>query len=505
VSSGRQDGLVAALPEDLPLVLASYRGPVLFGTDDEGRRTSTRGPGGLVTALSGVAIAHPATTWVAVSASEEDARVADEAQGRGVDAGGMAVRLVRLDPNAAAAAYGVIANPLLWFLQHELWGHADAPNLTAEHHAAWVEGYRVVNAAMADAVVAEVERSGGRALVLLQDYHLYLVAARVRARCPDVVLTHFVHIPWPGPDAWAVLPPAWRAEVLTGLLGADVVAFHTVGSARNFLLCVQELLGLPVDLQNMSVDVAGGRRVRSRHYPISIDAADIEAQAHRPEVDTHVAQLRAEHLDAGRHLLLRVDRTDPSKNIVRGFQAFALLLETHPEWRGQVAFLALLQPSRQDVDEYSDYVREIGAAAAEVNARHAVGDWQPVDLRFSQHLPLALAAYRVCDVLVVNALADGMNLVAKEACVVNERAMVLALSEGTGAHAELGAFAVTMTPYDLAQQAEALHEALVMPQAERRTRLAAAAGVVRRNDVAAWLSAQLADLDLGRSARSAGG
>jgi len=181
---------------------------------------------------------------------------------------------------------------------------------------------------------------------------------------------------------------------------------------------------------------------------------------------------------------------------VRGFAAFATLLEAHPEWLERVTFLALLQPSRTDVDEYGDYIRAIGAAAAEVNARHAVGTWQPVDLRFVSHLPLALAAYRVCDVLVVNALADGMNLVAKEACLLNERDMVLALSLGTGAHAELGAFAVTLTPFDIAQQAEALHEALSMPAQIRRDRLGAAAAVVRHNDVDAWLSAQIADLGL---------
>lgn len=489
---------VAVLPDDLALVLVSFRGPVVFDRDEAGERTQTRGPGGLVTALSGVATAHAPTTWVCAASSPEDEVVAGEAGEQPVDADGIDVRLVALDHDASALAYGVIANPLLWFVQHGLWGHADAPVLTQEHHDAWERGYRPVNAAMADAVVAEVRRvagPAGRALVMVQDYHLYLLPRLVRDACPAVVLTHFVHIPWPGPDAWRVLPPAWLEELLEGLLGADVVAFHTEGNARDFLLCVQELLGLVVDLEAMSVTV-GERTVRSRHYPISIDTAALEAQAATPEVDALAQGLRATHLAGDRRLLLRVDRTDPSKNIVRGFAAFATLLEAHPEWLERVTFLALLQPSRTDVDEYGDYIRAIGAAAAEVNARHAVGTWQPVDLRFVSHLPLALAAYRVCDVLVVNALADGMNLVAKEACLLNERDMVLALSLGTGAHAELGAFAVTLTPFDIAQQAEALHEALSMPAQIRRDRLGAAAAVVRHNDVDAWLSAQIADLGL---------
>ena len=162
--------------------------------------------------------------------------------------------------------------------------------------------------------------------------------------------------------------------------------------------------------------------------------------------------------------MLRVDRTDPSKNIVRGFVAYELMLEEHPELHGEVVFLALLQPSRQDVQEYADYLTEIGAAATRVNARFGTGDWQPVDLRLASDMPLAAAAYRRCDVLVVNAVADGMNLVAKEAVVVNEHDMVLALSEATGAHGELGRFALTLHPFDVGQQADALHEALTMPR-----------------------------------------
>lgn len=489
------------LPEDVALVLASYRGPVVFGTDADGRRTTERGPGGLVTALRGVAAAHERTTWVCAAVTAADAAVAAEHPGEPVEAEGLRVRLVRLDEQARDAAYTVIANPLLWFVQHGLWGHADAPVLTRAHHAAYDEGYRPVNAAFADAVVAEVRRRrldpdrGARPLVMVQDYHLYLVPAMVRAQCPDVLLTHFVHIPWPGPDAWLVLPPAWREELVTGLLGADTVAFHTETSARNFLVTAREFAAASIDLDAMTATI-GGRVVRAAHYPISVDVDAMEALAATEEVRRLADDLLARYATGDARLLLRVDRTDPSKNIVRGFTAFAELLERHPQWRGRATFLALLQPSRQDVAEYTDYTRAIGAAAAEVNARYAAGTWQPIELRFVQHLPLAVAAYSVCDVLVVNALADGMNLVAKEACLVNDRGMVLALSEGTGAHAELGAFAETLTPYDVSQQAEALHRALSLPEQQRRDRLGAAAAVVRHNDVTAWLAAQLRDLDL---------
>jgi trehalose 6-phosphate synthase len=238
----------------------------------------------------------------------------------------------------------------------------------------------------------------------------------------------------------------------------------------------------------------GDREVAARHYPISIDVAAVRELAASAEVAEHAAELSEAFCDGDRQLILRVDRTDPSKNIVRGFEAFATLLEDHPELVGRVSFLAMLQPSRQDVPEYADYLAEIGAAVARINAAHGREGYQPVDLRLADDLAMAVAAYTVCDVLMVNALADGMNLVAKEAVVVSNRDGVLALSENTGAHQELGAFAVTLHPFDVQQQADALHEALTMDRGLRRARRQAAARVVEENDIAKWLNAQLTDL-----------
>ena len=492
-------------PFDLPVVLLSHRGPVTFDTGEAGR-TATRGAGGLVTALTGLTAHLDEAVWVCVASGGEDAVVAAEAGGAPVRLAlegearllgpdepqlerEVGLRLVAVPDDVHTPFYGTIANPLLWFVQHRLYGLATSPQLGREERAAWDDGYVTANRLAADAVVEEVERHGGRVAVFLHDYHFYLVGQMVRDRCPGVVLSHFVHIPWPGPDSWRVLPPSLREPVLQGLLGCDVVGFHTEGDARSFLLCVQELLGLPVDLDGLFVTVPGGRRVRARQYPISIDVDALEEVAYSDAAEVHMATLPADG-----QLLLRVDRTDPSKNIVRGFVAYELMLEEHPELHGQVVFLALLQPSRQDVQEYADYLTEIGAAATRVNARFGTGDWQPVDLRLASDMPLAAAAYRRCDVLVVNAVADGMNLVAKEAVVVNEHDMVLALSEATGAHGELGWFAVTLHPFDVGQQADALHEALTMPRQQRRDLREAAASIVRHNDVARWLRAQLEDL-----------
>src|SRR5215216_2866492 len=502
---------------DLPVVLVSHRGPVSFRRDQTGARTASRGAGGLVTALTGLASSLPDAVWVYAATTNEDVAVAREHGSQAVqltlepsprildqadnDASArnepacVKFRLVEVEPQTHDDFYTVIANPLLWFLQHGMYGLAHAPRLTRREHAAYEDGYRAVNQRFADAVAEEVTARGGRALVMLHDYHFYLVAEQVRERCPEAVLSFFLHIPWPGPDAWRVLPPAWREQLLTGLLGNDVVAFHTEGFARNFLLCVQELLGLPVDLQAMTVDL-GDRQVAARHYPISIDVAAIRELAASAEVAEHARGLREAFTSDGRQLILRVDRTDPSKNIVRGFEAFATLLADNPELLGQVTFLALLQPSRQDVAEYADYLAEIGAVVARINASYVREGHEPIDLRLQEDLPLAVAAYSVCDVLMVNALADGMNLVAKEAVVVNRRDGVLALSENTGAHQELGAFAVTLHPFDIQQQADALYEALMMDPELRRARREAAASVVRENDIAKWLVAQLADLPI---------
>jgi trehalose 6-phosphate synthase len=496
---------------DVPVVLLSHRGPARFQRTATGL-TLKRGAGGLVTALMGLAEHLDDAVWVCAAATQADADVATEHEGHSVeiafdpqpqlvDAGSddetfgptINVRYVDVDADRHEAFYTQIANPLLWFVQHGLYGLASDPTINAETHRAFTEGYVAVNEQFADAVADEIEGRGGRVVVLLQDYHFYLVAERVRSRCPDAVISHFVHIPWPSPNEWRVLPPEMRDPLLRGLLGSDVVAFHTRRFARNFLFCAQEVLGLPVDMDAGTVTV-GDRTVWAKHYPISIDVEAIQKLASSDEVAAHRAQLEEQHLGDGRQLVVRVDRTDPSKNILRGFKAFDLVLEEHPELKGRVTFLASLMPSRTDVPEYADYLAAIGGVVAEVNARHSQGGWQPIDLRLQEDLAFAVAAYELADVLVVNSVNDGMNLVAKEAVVANTRDGVLLLSENAGVHEQLGDHALSVHPFDIQQQADAMVEALTMDVEQRREMLERAASVVRANDVEKWLQEQLADL-----------
>jgi trehalose 6-phosphate synthase len=475
------------------VVLVSHRGPVEY-VREAGRRTARRGAGGLVTALAGLIRHLGEAVWVCAALTDEDRAVARESPS-GVsppefDSDGLRVRLVAVDPEVHEDFYTVIANPLLWFIQHHLYDLNTAPNITRREVDAFNAGYAAVNRDFAEVVADEVGAAGGAAIAMVHDYHFYLLPNEVRARCPGVFLHHFVHIPWPQPDSWRVLPPSMRDAVFRGVLGNDVIGFHTERYARNFLLGCQELLGLPVDLSAMEVNTGDGV-VRARWYPISIDPAEFEARAASPEVRRLEDDLTARRRE---HLVVRVDRTDPSKNIVRGFLAYEILLQDHPELAGRITFLALLQPSRQDVAEYAAYVERIRATVDDVNARHATGDWQPIELHLENDLDLTVAAYKQFDVLMVNAIFDGMNLVAKESIVVNRRDGVLALSENTGAHDELGAFALTLHPFDLQQQADAIFEAITMAADERRNRREACARVVRQNDVTKWLRAQLADI-----------
>jgi len=493
----------------LPVVLLSHRGPASFRNTPRGV-TVKRGAGGLVTALMGLAEHLDDAVWVCAAATEADAAVAAEHEGHAIELAfsphpqlvgpddelgvpTLSVRYVEVEPERHRMFYGAIANPLLWFVQHGLYGRAAEPDITAETHRAYVEGYEAVNRQFADAVAEEVEARGGRAIVMLQDYHFYLVAEMVRQRCPDAVISHFVHIPWPSPEGWRMLPPSIREPLLRGLLGSDVVAFHTARFARNFLACAAEMLGLDIDMRAMTVRV-GDRTVAARAYPISVDVESVEKLAASEDVGAHCKAIETAYLQDGHQLIVRVDRTDPSKNIVRGFRAFGILLDEHPELRGRVTFLASLMPSRTDVPEYADYLAQVGAVVAEINARHHMEGWQPIDIRLQEDMPFAIAAYQLADVLVVNAVNDGMNLVAKESVLVNSRDGVLLLSETAGAHEELGDYALTLHPFDLQQQADAMYAALTMPAEERRRRIYAAAETVRANDVQRWLTSQLDDL-----------
>jgi trehalose 6-phosphate synthase len=476
------------------LIVVSNRGPVSFQRDEAGNRLARRGGGGLVTALRSL-VSHHDVTWIASAMTDEDRVAAREAEGGALaetarDGSSYRLRLVAHDPAAYDWYYNVVSNPTLWFLQHHLWNLPHVPNADPGLHHAWEDGYLTVNAAFADAVLAELERDPDAA-VLFHDYHLYVAPRLVRSARPDAAIGHFVHVPWPTTDAWYVLPQPIRRAIHEGLLASDVVGFHADRWRIAFLRSAADLLGADIDLDDSSARY-DGRLTMVTTRPISVDPSEFDELAASEEVMARERELVARRPEI---LVLRVDRTDPSKNITRGFRAFELFLAEHPELHGRVGMLALLDPSRQDIPEYAEYLGAVQRAARAVNDRFQHEGWTPIELRIEDDFAGSVAAYKQYDVLLVNAIFDGLNLVAKEGPLVNERDGVLILSENAGAHAELGSWALTVNPFDVAGQAEAINTALELSPEDRRARIESIRAHVREHDVETWIDSQLDDLD----------
>lgn len=477
------------------LILASNRGPIEYRKVG-GTLRAKRGAGGVVTAVSAISgLANP--IWIAAALGPGDRERAVQAGGRPIEETGggnrYRLRFVTPDPAVYDAYYNVIANPLLWFLQHYLWDTPRAPNIDRATHRAWDDGYAVVNRLFGEAVVDEARRADQPALVLLQDYHLYLAPATIRAALPDALVQLFVHIPWPDADYWRVLTRRMCEAICRSLCACDIVGFQTQRSARSFLrTCESFLPDADVDYRTRTVHL-GGQTTRARVYPISIDVNAVRRTARSNAAREHGA-----HFDAQLHrphqTILRVDRIEPSKNILRGFEAYRLLLEDHPELRRQVRFLALLVPSRLGVEEYGRYLDEINVLVGRINLEFGSDEWQPIEIVTGDDYARALAALQRYDVLLVNPLIDGMNLVAKEGAVLNHRNGVIVLSEGAGAFEQLNHLTLPVWPCDISGTADALYEALMLPAEERHERARNLRQVVEEGDIARWLYDQLVDL-----------
>jgi trehalose 6-phosphate synthase len=477
-----------------PIVVAN-RAPLAFEQADIYRNTPDRlvkGAGGLVTALSTLASSTRAL-WVAVARDDSDRALAargDPAELETEDGTTYRVSFVQPKADTYDLYYNVISNPLIWFIQHYLWDLAREPIVDTATRYAWREGYVRVNQMVADRVVAEARTSSLPSLVFIQDYQLYCVAGMVRRALRDVRIQHFVHVPWPTPQYWTILPKSIRDGLLHGLLGCDLVGFQTRRDVRNFLLTCEENLGLTVDFRARTVFFEG-RTVWVRNYPISVDVDSLLAQADSDEVLAEEAKLLTWRPEK---LILRVDRTDLSKNIVRGFLAYERMLEDHHELHGVVQFWAYLQPSRQDIDDYRAYLGSVLSVAARINRKFSRGGWTPIRVEVDDVMARALAGYRQFDVLLVNPIYDGMNLVAKEGVLCNRRGGVLVLSENAGSHEELGDYALSVNPFDVDETAEALYLGLMMDGQQKLARAERIRETVRAADINRWIALQLQDL-----------
>src|SRR5581483_9878383 len=365
------------------------------------------------------------------------------------------------------------------------------PNITEDTRKAW-QAYDAVNSSFADIILDEVSRSSKPSIIMLQDYQLYLVAEKLRPQLPnDAVLIHFIHIPWPGPDSWSLLPNPMRRQIISSLCNCDILGFHTRLYQRNFLRVCQEFLPeATINMREKTVTL-NDHTVQTAAYPISIDVGGILELADSDEVRNYRQRLRA---FIGDQTIVRIDRVEPSKNIVRGFQAFETLLEKYPEYRGRVKFLAFLVPSRLGVEQYQRYLEEIMIAVGWINTKYGDSDWQPVELFVGDNYQRGIAAMQIADILLVNPIIDGMNLVAKEGVTVSQNNAVLILSERAGAVEQLGDGALVVSPSDVVGTMESLHEALQMPLDERQRRAEWLRQVVVREDVTMWLFDQLYDI-----------
>lgn len=464
------------------IIVVSNRGPVRYEHNAAGDLVECRGAGGLVTALRPLVARHD-VTWIASAMTPEERKLASDGprEVAGPDGSSCRLHLVAHDAEEYRLFYTVAANPALWFLQHGLWDlkRGDGHDLGA----AWENGYERVNARFAEAVLVELARDPS-AIVMFQDYHLYLAPAMVRAKRPEVQSTHFVHVPWAEPAEWDVLPRRVARAIHEGLLASDSVGFHAERWRAAFIDCCDALLGRGAEAE-----------ARSHTNPIAIDAAEFDAIAQSEAVRAREAELLRWRPEK---LILRVDRVDPSKNAVRGFDAYARLLERRPDLHNKVCMLALLDPSREEIPEYAGYRYAVEQAADDVTRRFGRPGWEPLRLDVRDDFSASVAAYRQYDVLLVNPVRDGLNLVAKEAPLVNTRGGVLVLSRNAGAWAELGDSAIGVDPYDVDSTTDALETALELPPADRRARQAAIRERVRSHDLFAWVDTELAALD-GRS------
>ena len=469
------------------VVVASNRGPLSFALSDSGRLSSRRGGGGLVSGLS--AVTDDANVlWVCAALGDADRQAARHADGRldkaGYDTGGTAVRMLNIPPAQFARAYNAVANSTLWFCHHMLFDTPTKPVFDATARREW-DSYRAYNAAFADALARD---AGDRARTLVQDYHLSLTPLMLRERRPDLRIAHFSHTPWAPPDYFRMLPDEMAREVLRGVLGADHVGFLTRRWARAFMDCCADVLDADVDVRNGAI-AHGGRVTRVGVHPLGVDGGALRARAAQADVAARERALLERVGD--RALIVRVDRTELSKNIVRGLAAYRELLASYPQWRGRVTHVAFAYPSRHDLPEYREYTAAVQRIAGQIIDEFATADWEPLVLQVNDDYPRSLAAYRLADVLLVNPIRDGMNLVAKEGPVLSARDAALVLSREAGAAAELGDDALMVNPYDVSGTARALHEGLSMDRAERAARRARLAEAATALSPQRWFTDQL--------------
>lgn len=475
------------------LVIASNRGPVKYVEDERGELVASRGAGGLVTALSEV-MKHASGLWVAAALTAGDRKMvkmhSDGHLSAGLDDNDLRIRYLTFDRQTFDRYYNRISNSVFWFLNHSMWNLPMHPRFNENTPGDW-ECYREVNRIFADALAKEISGTEETSPVMLHDYHLTLVAGYLRELDPAAFIYHFTHTPWAQPDMMKVLPGLMAHEILEGMLANDLLGFQARRWSQNFMWCCDQILGADVDLAK-GIVTHDGVNTMVRDYPISIDVPAVRKLAYSEAAQPHLAWL--DRILQGRKLILRIDRLELSKNIVRGFWAYEKMLREHASLQGRVVHVALLYPSRRAIPEYRQYEATVFEVHDRINDELGTDDWQPIVLINEDNYVRALACSRKYDVLIVNPIVDGMNLVAKEGPAVNETDGVVVLSRNAGAWHELEFGVLGINPYDLHEMSEALYSGLTMNAEEKRMRSMFNKEVIERNTPSKWVWRQLKDI-----------
>lgn len=493
MNSPNQNNKILEFLKDKNLIVASNRGPVEFDKKNS-KIEMKRGAGGLVSTLLPL-METLNGVWVASAMTPGDVEVANQFPHNRVPIPAedpqFWVPFIVVNPDRYECYYSVISNPLLWFVQHYMWNSPYTPDIDDKIHLAWENGYKYMNQKFAEKVVEESKRSDKEPLIMLQDYHLYLCPTYIRKKLKNTFLSQFIHIPWPQSEYFSIIPEYMRNAIIEGLLSNDIVGFHIPSYATNFIQCCEEYAD-EVDYDKGIIQ-HNGRATHVRSYPISVDYEGIQKMARSEEVSEKEKLVREIKGDC--FLFYRTDRTDLSKNIIRGFQAYELFLHKYPQYHGKVKFLTTGKPTRQQIREYYNYYYDVIEIIEDINVKYSTDDWKPIEWIFKADYGLVVAAFKNYDCMIVNPIADGMNIVPKEASAVNEQHGVIILSEKAGCFDELKDQVLPVNPYDISQTAEAYHDALIMDKNERNKRFEDLQKIVAQRTIYHWISEQFEDIE----------
>lgn len=493
MNSPNQNSNILEFLKDKNLIVVSNRGPVEFH-EKNSKIEMKRGAGGLVSTLLPL-MESLNGVWIASAMTPGDVKVAKRFPDNKVpipeEDPQFWVPFVVVDQRRYECYYSAISNPLLWFVQHYMWNSPYTPNIHDKIHQSWEQGYRYVNQKFAEKVLKESKKNEKEPLIMLQDYHLYLCPTYIRKKLKDTFLSQFIHIPWPQSEYFSIIPEYMRKEIIEGLLSNNLLGFHLPRYVTNFIQTCEEYAD-EVDYHN-GIIWHNGMATHVKSYPISVDYEGIKELARSPgvlEKEKLIKEIKGNYF-----LFYRTDRIDLSKNIIRGFEAYELFLHKYPQYHGKVKFLTTGKPTRQQIREYHNYYYDVIEIIEDINVKYATDDWKPIEWIFKADYNLVVAAFKNYDCLIVNPIADGMNIVPKESSAVNECQGSVILSEKAGCFEELKEHVMAVNPYDISQTAETYHQAIQMSEKERCERLDKLKDIVAKRTIYHWISEQFEDIE----------